>query len=117
MLPDQGGMRLPPPSVIASWPKPNYTDPLTRGNALFIVNVVFQTFATIAVVGRMYSRYMKKWFGLDDALISVAYVSSARGIDLENIAETPQVLDVALTTVIMLAKDKYGWDRHAWDLR
>lgn len=75
MLPNQGGMRVPPASVVASWPEPNYTDPVTRGNALLIVNVIFQTLATIAVVGRLYSRYVKKWFGIDDGMIIMAYVS------------------------------------------
>lgn len=68
-------MRLPPPSVVASWPTPNYTDPVTRGNVLLIVNIVFQGLATIAVAGRLYSRYIKKWFGIDDVLIVLAYVS------------------------------------------
>lgn len=75
MLPDGGGMRLPPPSVVASWPPPNYVDPVTRGNALLIVNIVFQGLATIALAGRLYSRYIKKWFGIDDVLIVLAYVS------------------------------------------
>ena len=75
MLPDSGGMRLPPASVVASWPAPKYTDPEVRGNALLIVNVIFQGLATIAVAGRLYSRYIKQWFGIDDALIIMAYVS------------------------------------------
>lgn len=85
-------MRLLPPSVVATWPAPNYVDPVTRGNALLIVNVVFQSMATIAVAGRLYSRLcVRRWFGIDDAMMVCAYV-----------------LDVALTAVVMLAKERYG---------
>lgn len=32
-------------------------------------------------------------------------------------ANQEEVFDCALTTVIMLAKERYGWNRHEWDLR
>lgn len=118
MLPDRGGMRIPPPDVVSSWPAPNYTDPETRGNALLICNVIFQTLATIAVAGRLYSRFVKKWFGIDDAMIILAYVSSTQNQQrLEIFADSRKMFDVGLTAVIMLAKEQYGWDRHEWDLR
>lgn len=70
-------MRLPPDDVILSW-TPNYIDPVTRGSSLIIVNAIFIFLVIVAVVGRLYSRiFVKKWFGLDDAMIVPAFVSSA----------------------------------------
>ncbi len=69
-------MRLPPLSVLISWPTPDYVHPVTHGPALLIVNVIFITLVTVAVVGRLYSRLVvKQWFGVDDSLILLAYVS------------------------------------------
>jgi hypothetical protein len=65
-----------PADIIASWPKPNYVDPVTRGPTIFVVNGTFLCLATIAVAIRLYTRIgIRKWFGADDALIVFAYVS------------------------------------------
>jgi hypothetical protein len=68
-------MKLPPLDVIATWPKPNYDNPITQGPASIIVNNVFFAFATILVVLRLYTRLIiKKCFGWDDFFIILAYV-------------------------------------------
>ncbi|OAL56539.1 hypothetical protein IQ07DRAFT_554538 [Pyrenochaeta sp. DS3sAY3a] len=42
-------MRLPPVEVLLSWPTPNYENPITRGNALIIVNSIFISLATLTL--------------------------------------------------------------------
>jgi hypothetical protein len=69
-------MRVPPPSVIASWPPPNYIDPETRGPSLLIVNSVFLALSLAALAGRLWARLViLRAPGLDDILITVAIVS------------------------------------------
>lgn len=68
-------MQLPPESVIASWPKPNYVDYQARGSGLLIVNVVFSALATILVALRIYTRLrITATFGLDDIFSLLALV-------------------------------------------
>jgi hypothetical protein len=70
-------MRLPPVDVLLSWPTPNYENPVTRGNALVIVNSIFIGFVVITVGLRIYTRLViKRWFGVDDVFILLALVSS-----------------------------------------
>ena len=71
-------MRIPPLSVYLSWPAANYADPVTRGEAVLTVNIIFVTFVVIAVTGRFYSRiFIKQWLGIDDWMIIPAFVSAA----------------------------------------
>ncbi|KAK1815506.1 hypothetical protein LTR12_010057 [Friedmanniomyces endolithicus] len=94
-------MRLPPLSVLISWPTPDYVHPVTHGPALLIVNVIFITLVTVAVVGRLYSRLVvKQWFGVDDSLILLAYLFT-----------------IGMTVVVVLANEAYGWNLHEWDLK
>jgi hypothetical protein len=68
-------MKFMHPEVVATWPKPNYVNPERRGPELYIVNTIFFTMATIAVLIRLYTRlFVRKWFGLDDWLILFAWV-------------------------------------------
>ena len=68
-------MRLPPPEVLLSWPAPNYQDPVTRGDALVVVNSIFITLVIVTVGLRLYTRLViKRWFGLDDIFILLALV-------------------------------------------
>ena len=68
-------MKLPPIEVILSWPTPNYTNPVTRGDALLIVNSVLIALVVITVGLRMYTRLIiKRWFGIDDVFILLALV-------------------------------------------
>jgi hypothetical protein len=68
-------MRFFRPELVAEWPKPNYINPETRGPALYIINGLFFTLATFAIVIRLYARiFVRRWFGLDDFLILLAWV-------------------------------------------
>ncbi|KAF2088817.1 hypothetical protein K490DRAFT_38175, partial [Saccharata proteae CBS 121410] len=89
-----------PLDVFFNFPTPNYIDPPTRGNALVVVNAIFISFVTIAVLLRMYTRiFLKRWFGSDDVFIIFAFITT-----------------VALTVVVVLADRQYYWDRHVWDV-
>lgn len=68
-------MRAVPGDVLLSWPIPNPENPVTRGDALIIVNSIFVSLVTIVVALRLYTRlWVKRWFGSDDAFIILAYV-------------------------------------------
>lgn len=49
-------MRSPPPEVVASWPRPNYANPETRGPDLIVAGVVTLVFALAALTLRLYVR-------------------------------------------------------------
>ncbi len=49
-------MREIPLKVFAAWPAPNYVNPVTRGNELFAINIVFIILVTFSIAIRMYSR-------------------------------------------------------------
>ncbi|KAH7405954.1 hypothetical protein DE146DRAFT_428840 [Phaeosphaeria sp. MPI-PUGE-AT-0046c] len=93
-------MRLPPADVLLSWPTPNYDNPVTRGPALVAINYVLVSITVITVGLRLYTRIViKRWFGIDDIFIILALIFT-----------------IGLTTVVVLANQKYGWDRHVWDI-
>ncbi|PSN60475.1 hypothetical protein BS50DRAFT_446649, partial [Corynespora cassiicola Philippines] len=93
-------MRFFPNEVILSWPTPNYVDPVTRGDAIFYVNSIFITVVVIICILRLYTRFfIKHWLGADDAFITIALI-----------------LDVGLTSCVMLAFQRYGWNRHVYDI-
>lgn len=61
--------------AVASWPAPNYIDPVTRGDGIVVVSAVFGSLATIAIALRAYSRlWITRTFGTDDVLILLAWV-------------------------------------------
>ena len=63
-------MRLPPPEVVATWPPPNYINPVTRGPTLIIVELITLAISLISLGLRLYVRI--KLFGrieLDDWLM------------------------------------------------
>lgn len=67
-------MRFNRPELVAEWPKPNFIDPEVRGPALYIINGTFFGLATLAISIRIYARiFVRRWFGLDDALIVLAW--------------------------------------------
>lgn len=67
----------PPPSVIATWPKPNYVDPESRGQGLFVLTIVLTSLGLIIIISRTYSRLaITRAFGSDDALAIVAYAAA-----------------------------------------
>ena len=64
-----------PPEVRATWPPPNFIDPVTRGPSLIVI-VVFSIVSTILVVAlRCHTRLrITGTFGPDDILIAAAIV-------------------------------------------
>ncbi|PSN59014.1 hypothetical protein BS50DRAFT_449075, partial [Corynespora cassiicola Philippines] len=93
-------MRNIPLEVILSWPTPNYTNPETRGDTLVIVNSLLIIIVAIVVTLRLYVRLViKRWFGSDDALIILALI-----------------FDVGLTACVLIANQRFGWDRHVYDI-
>lgn len=68
-------MHLPPPEVLMSWPLPNYVNPVTRGGAVLIVNIVTITVAFLVTCLRLVTRFRITCTpGLDDFLIVIALV-------------------------------------------
>lgn len=93
-------MREIPLSEYARWPNPNYDDPVTRGDALLVVNIVFIILVTFSISIRLYSRAIVKCqTGMDDVMIVLAYIFT-----------------IGLTATVLVANRQYGWDRHIWDL-
>jgi hypothetical protein len=65
-----------PPSVYLTWPKPNYVNPVTRGDAWVWIYIVLVVISTAVAAARLYCRiYIQKWFGWDDGLIILGVVS------------------------------------------
>ncbi|GAB1738464.1 hypothetical protein NU219Hw_g3270t1 [Hortaea werneckii] len=93
-------MRIPPLEVLSTWPTPNYDDPKTRGQASLIVNIIFLFLVLVAVALRVYSRTsVRRWFGLDDVMIGLA-----------------TLFTIGLTVVVVLANERFGWNRHIYDV-
>lgn len=68
-------MQIPPANVLASWPTPNYVNPVTRGPTNTIMNLIFFPILLFVVGLRIYTRVrVSRSFGLDDALILAAMV-------------------------------------------
>ncbi|KAL8664208.1 MAG: hypothetical protein Q9168_007955 [Polycauliona sp. 1 TL-2023] len=93
----------PTKEVIASWMSshtPNYVNPETRGPALTVVNIVFIILVFFVVGLRYYTRLrITKSFGIDDWVIGASVIPT-----------------FALTVVVLIADNNYGWNRHSWDL-
>ena len=67
-------MRDIPLKVYASWPAPNYVNPVTRGNELLITNIILITLVTFSIVIRIISRLKQARPGIDDVFIFIAYI-------------------------------------------
>ncbi len=69
-------MRLPPAEVIATWPTPNYINPVTRGPALVIIELIALPISTICLVLRLYTRMyvVRNGTGWDDWIMVAAAV-------------------------------------------
>jgi len=110
-------MRAIPPEVLLSWPIPNYTNPVTRGNALVVVNAIFITLVVLVVALRLYTRiWIKRWFGADDYFILLALVGRDAVSPLLSHAYCLKFFTIGLTAVVLLANQDYGWDRHVYDI-
>ena len=65
----------PTKEIIASWPKPNWVNPETRGPALTVVNIVFIILVFLVVGLRYYTRLkITRSFGQDDVVIGLSLV-------------------------------------------
>ena len=69
-------MRSPPPEVVATWPRPNYINPETRGPDLIVAGLITLSVALICLALRLYVRVriMRKT-EMDDYVIVAATVS------------------------------------------
>ncbi|PYH65352.1 uncharacterized protein BO88DRAFT_446217 [Aspergillus vadensis CBS 113365] len=93
-------MQLPPAEVLATWPTPNYVDPVTRGPAVNIVNIVLLSIAFIVTVLRLYARFKITCTpGLDDFFIVIAFA-----------------IAVGMCACTSLATERWGANRHVWDV-
>jgi len=94
-------MQLPPLSVIATWPQPNYVNPSeVRGPTILILTLIFIPLLVILVTLRIYTRLrLSNNFGADDIAIIAA------------VFPTVGVAVLALVAVL-----HYGWSRHIWDV-
>jgi hypothetical protein len=70
-----GGLH-PPLEVISSWPKANYSNPITRSKAVLIVACVFGPVTIALVLARLWVRIrIQHNAGVDDWLMMAAIVS------------------------------------------
>ncbi|KAI1637769.1 hypothetical protein F4809DRAFT_603289 [Biscogniauxia mediterranea] len=93
-------MRTPPVGVMLTWPTPNYVDPVTRGPALIIIQLIVCPVALICLALRLWvrmSRLKRCWW--DDWLMIAAAVCCC-----------------GVTVSVILATQLYGWNIHVWDL-
>jgi hypothetical protein len=65
----------PSPDVMASWPSPNFVNPITQGPALNVIAIFFLLLAYLFVGLRIYVRaYLLRSFGADDWLMVICLV-------------------------------------------
>ncbi|KAH8702550.1 integral membrane protein [Talaromyces proteolyticus] len=91
---------LPPASVMATWPTPNYVDPEHRGPGLLATNIFLCSLSFVMTTMRVYTRVrITATPGMDDVFAILAFITA-----------------VAMSTISSLADARYGWDRHIWDV-
>ncbi|KAF2665031.1 hypothetical protein BT63DRAFT_378584 [Microthyrium microscopicum] len=88
-----------PLKVLESWPAPNYKDPPERGDELVIISAILSGIACAFLILRLYTRAIKRTFGLDDALIVIAWITT-----------------MGLIAVIDYAYKRWRFNRHVWDI-
>ncbi|KAK4156080.1 hypothetical protein C8A00DRAFT_12896 [Chaetomidium leptoderma] len=93
-------MRLPPPDVVASWPDPNYINPVTRGPAIIIVELITLPVALICLGLRLY--------------VKVKTIGRSEWDDWMMVGGA--FFGIGVTICVVLAFARYGWDIHVWDL-
>ena len=106
----------PPPEVLASWPTPNYIDPVTHGPGLTVVSILFTTIAALLVLARLWSRlFITRAPGLDDLLTCL---SLACNIGLVAVVLYSESLSIVLAdrTDTPSANKNWGLGRHMWDV-
>ena len=96
-----GNFHEVPASIIATWPKPNYVDPVRR-TWLPALACTLLAVSTVLISGRFFLRIRKQAgaFGYDDALIAIGWLVS-----------------IGFSAVACNNSLNYGIDRHTWDVR
>ncbi|KPI37258.1 uncharacterized protein AB675_1566 [Cyphellophora attinorum] len=90
----------PPYSVIATWPKPNYIDPHTRGPALANLCIALIVIGVLVVTARLYTRlFLTRAAGLDDACIVIALA-----------------FGIALSVLVIIGNKVWWSGHHIWDI-
>ncbi|PQE28968.1 integral membrane protein [Rutstroemia sp. NJR-2017a BBW] len=93
-------MQRPPAYVLASWPKPNYIDPVTHGYGNVIMNIVLYWILCMFLSLRIWTRTrLRASFGADDVMILLAMVPTT-----------------AFFVLSLLADLKFMWTRHQYDI-
>lgn len=65
----------PPKEVMATWPLPNYIDPIQKGPGVIVIAIVFGSLMLLVAGTRLFVRFrILREPGLDDYLIAVAMV-------------------------------------------
>lgn len=89
---------LTPASVAATWPAPNYVDPVTKGPALQVLSILLLVITISVIALRVYARaYLLRSFGTDDWLITIC------------------LLPAIMLNVTAFIANYYGWNVHYWD--
>ncbi|KAJ6262309.1 hypothetical protein Dda_3116 [Drechslerella dactyloides] len=90
--------RVPPPEILATWPKPNYINPSNPTARLKGVEITLCAITVIVVILRLYSRiFLTRSYGADDFLMSASLI-----------------LDIGLTIINCIAP-QWGWGVHLYD--
>lgn len=93
-------MKLPPESITASWPTPNYIDPPTRGHGVLIVNIICISLTFLVVCLRLYTRLrITCSVGIDDLCIVIGLIFA-----------------IAMVVITSVATEDLGMNRHVWDI-
>ncbi|KAH6877950.1 hypothetical protein BKA58DRAFT_85959 [Alternaria rosae] len=91
---------LPPVSVFAAWPRPNYEDPVTRSKAVLITSCTLGSIMLATVGARLWARaVIQKNSGIDDWIMLAAMIPT-----------------IGLTVTACLATERYNFNRHIWDV-
>ncbi|KAI2427842.1 hypothetical protein LOZ52_002918 [Ophidiomyces ophidiicola] len=76
----------PPPAVMASWPRPNYVNPPTRGEGVMIVALVLGVLMLIFVSLRVWVRFrVQREPGVDDYIVLAAVVRDPQYIAFQHV--------------------------------
>ncbi|KAH6673743.1 integral membrane protein [Halenospora varia] len=93
-------MQLPPESVLAAWPTPNYINPEQRGHGKLVLNVFFYILLMIFIGLRLFTRTrLRKVFGADDVFILLALIPTT-----------------AYFIISILPDTHFLWRRHIYDI-
>jgi hypothetical protein len=103
--------------VEATWPAPNYINPVRHGNGLAVQICLLMALTIAAWSSRVYSRvFFRRNFGIDDWLILPAMVTSASRLFFHSLTLATQVAFIAIGILTLLGTLKYDYGVHTWDV-